>query len=161
MESQILYKWITPYYPVNAQKAGKTIEEISRNSSVLKLSYIVEDSEYKYAALHKCFEWNNHYAAEKYRLAQARDILNNLTAERIGNVSIPNPIQAFVSFKKENEYFSVINVLKSAELREYMLDAAMRELDAFYRKYASLEYLSELMGVIEKNVRRYQQYVDL
>ena len=59
MESQMIYKWTVPVYPVEAQTAGMELEKIAEKHGSLKPAYIVEESTDKNAALHKCFEWNN------------------------------------------------------------------------------------------------------
>ena len=161
MISQILYKWTTPVFAVNAQKAGATLENIIIKRSLLKPSFVVEESADKYAPLYKSFDWNDKTAAEKYRLYQAQELIKNLSAVKIGHFDQPCSIRAFIGLKQESEYVSVVKIINSSELREYLLDKAMKELEGFYRKYASLEFFSELMTGIDKAVKKYQRYVDM
>lgn len=155
MQSQMIYKWSVPVYPMDAQTAGMELERITEKRGSLKPSYVVEESRYTGAALHKCFEWNNRKAADKYRCRQAQDILRNIVAVKIGRIETPLPIRAFVNIRKDHEYVPVIHVLNTPVLRENMLNSAMRELESFRRKYIAIESLSELMASIDRSIRDY------
>ena len=161
MISQILYKWTTPIFSVNAQKAGTTLENIIIKRSLLKPSFVVEESADKYAPLYKSFDWNDKTAAEKYRSYQAQELIKNLSAVKIGHFEQSCSIRAFIDLKQESEYVSVVKIMNSSELREIVLDEAIKELEEFYCKYASLEFLSELMTGIDKTIKKYQRYVDM
>lgn len=155
MDSQMIYQWSVPVYPVDAQKAGMELEKIAKKHGSLKPSYIVEESRGAGAALHKCFEWNNRIAADKYRFRQAQDMLRNIVAVKIGQIETPLPIRAFVNIRQDHEYVPVIHVLNTPVLRENMLNSAMRELESFRRKYNAIESLSELMASIDRSIRDY------
>ena len=127
----------------------------------MKPSFIVEESADKAAALYKYFEWDDKTAAEKYRLHQAKELIKNLSAVKIGRFKQSGSIRAFIGLKQESEYVSIVKIINSSELRENVLDEAMKELEEFYRKYASLEFFSELMTGIDKAVKKYQRYVDM
>ena len=157
MTSQMVYKWVIPVYPVNAQKAGMELEKIAQKRGSLKPAYVVEESTNKKAVLHKCFEWDNDKAADKYRQRQAQDLIRNIVTVKIGKVETTGPIRAFVSFKQDNEFVSVATVINTPKFRETMLETAMKELEAFLRKYNSLEFLAELMPNIEKSIQEYKK----
>ena len=162
MQSQMLYRWTIPAYPVNAQIAGAFLENIIKKYGSLKPSYVVGESKDIKTILHRYFEWDNEKAADKYRKHQALDLICNLTAVKLtGHVEPSQPIRAFISFKQDNEFVSVANVLNTPALQENMLDMAMRELETFRQKYATLEFLSDLISDIDKNIKKYQQYVDM
>lgn len=161
MGTDMIYKWSVPVYPVSAQTAGVELEKIAEKRGSLKASYVVEESRNKNAVLHKCFEWDNQKAADKYRINQAQDMIRNIVSVKIGQIEPSKPVRAFINFKQDNEFVSIVNVINNSELLENMLDAAMKELKAFQCKYAALEFLSDLMSGIDKSIQKYQQYVDL
>ena len=61
-------------YKADAEKVSKEIESISNATP----SSILEYARNENSELHKCFEWDDTVAAEKYRLQQARNIVCNL-----------------------------------------------------------------------------------
>lgn len=157
MKTQMVYKWTIPVYPVEAQTAGIELEKITEKRGSLKAAYVVEESMDADAILHKCFEWDNEKAAEKYRQRQAQDLIRNLVTVKIGDVEPSEPVRAFISFKKDNEFVSVVNVMNSPAMRENMLESAMKELENFRRKYEALEVLAGLMEHIDRNLKKYKK----
>jgi len=152
---QMTYKWSVPVYPVDARTAGTELEKIAESRGSLKPSYVVEESRGAGAALHRCFEWNDERAADKYRIRQAQDLIRNLVAVKIGKVEAPQPVRAFISIRQDNEYVPVMQALNTPVLRERMLDSAMKELESFRVKYAAVDALSELMAGIDRSIREY------
>lgn len=157
MNTQMLYKWTVPVYPIDAQKAGAELERIAEKHGSLKPSSVVDESRQEGSILHKCFEWDDEQAAEKYRCRQAQDMIRNIVTVKIGQIDTLNPIRAFVSFRREHEYVPIQQVLNSSAMLENMLDAAMKELEAFHRKFAALDSLSELMPCIDRAVQKYKE----
>ena len=156
MDSKMIYKWTIPVYPVDAQTAGIELENIAKKRGSLKPSYVVEESADNGAVLHKCFEWDNEKAADKYRQRQAQDLIRNIVTVKIDNIEPLKPVRAFVNVRQEQEYVSVISVLHNPELRKNMLESAIKELEAFRFKYESLTTLSELMSDIDRNIQKYK-----
>ena len=157
MDSQMIYKWTVPVYPVNAQIAGMTLENIIIEHGSLRPSLVVEESRDENAALHMCFEWDNETAADKYRLSQAQDLIKNITVVKIGDMEPTTPIRAFISFRQDHEYIPVLRVLQTPALQKSMMDAAIKELEIFHKKYTALDSLSELLSVIDRSVQDYRR----
>ena len=61
-------------YKADAEKVSKEIESIQNATP----KNILEFARSENTELHKCFEWDDTKAAEKYRLQQARQIVCNL-----------------------------------------------------------------------------------
>lgn len=159
MDSQMIYKWSVPVYSVDAQIAGAELEKIAEKRGALKPAYVVEESRDEAAVLHNCFEWDDVNAADKYRRRQAQDLIRNIVAVKIGKIDTPQPVRAFVSIRQDHEYVPVFRVLHTPALRENMLNAAMKELDSFRRKYAAIDSLSGLMGDIDKIIQEYNKSI--
>lgn len=51
--------------------AAKCLDEIGRDTEITP-EQVLEKARDEQSELHKCFEWNDSIAAEKYRLQQAR-----------------------------------------------------------------------------------------
>lgn len=70
-------KWrVEGIYKADAQKVA---DEIGDNR--ISPQELLEKARDVNSELHKCFEWNDSIAAEKYRLQQARVVLVNLVYE--------------------------------------------------------------------------------
>lgn len=140
---------------VSAQVAGEECKRLAEQGR-LKPKSLVDESRPEDAPLHKCFEWNDDVAAEKWRETQAAYIIRSVevTVEQSSE-----PTRAFVVTVSDGErtYKDIGYVLRSSESREALLDAAKRELMAFMRKYKTLSELSDVMDAIEGVVGSQQQ----
>ena len=112
----------------------------------LNAQSLVDVSRDKDAPLHGMFEWDDSIAAEKYREEQAKKIIRSIvyTVE-----DKPITTRMYPSMGS-NTYQHIERVMKSDEMRKYLLKAAKAELDAFKRKYQILTELSEVFAVIDK-----------
>ena len=118
-------------YKADAQKVA---DEIGENS--ITPQEVLEKAKDENSELHKCFEWNNDLAAEKYRLQQARAIIINLVYAPKAKEEQPVrcfQITAEKSVVQENQY-------------QQLLARAKAELESFRRRY---ETLTELEAVFE------------
>lgn len=151
----MVYKWKVNKFPVSAQVAGEELQKIEQEHGYIKPDVIVEKSKPKKAPLHKCFEWDDGIAAEEYRKVQAKEIIRFITIEHEEG---EQPIRAFWSVHPEAEeeigstgrqyaYKSIGEALKQQNYKDYILSQALRELEAFERKY---KHLSELAGVMRE-----------
>lgn len=104
----------------------------------------------KSSPLHKFFEWDDNIAGEKHRLAQAAELIRVvLVVIQRDPKDKPRKVRAWVSVTKAGRgrrYYPTVEALSDAEYRQQLLTDALRELDAFRRKY---ETLSELAAVFE------------
>lgn len=161
MQSQMIYKWSIPLYPVDPQVAGRELEKISETHGCLKPAYVVEESREESAPLHGCFEWDNDRAAEKFRCGQAQDLIRNIVAVKIGALEPATPTRAFISIRQNHEYVPVMRVLQEPALQQSMMAAALKELESFRQKYSGLKSLSKLMsaidGCIDQNARTHKK----
>lgn len=140
----MVYQWkVSGIIPVDAQVAGEELDRIYQENGKLEPSKIVEESRLETAPLHKCFEWNDEVAAEKYRENQAQTIIRMITTVVETDNKKPVEVRAFVS--TENDYEPITVVLNSEDKKMALLDDAKRELKMFINKY---ETLSELCGII-------------
>ena len=142
----MIYQWKLPgVIPVAAQAAGEELERIYEKHNGLSAKNIVDESRDEQAPLHPCFEWNDAAAAEKYREVQAQNIIRSIIAVREkGNE--PLEVRAFVHVQESYRPISV--VVNSEDQMGELLRAALSELNAFKRKYASLSSLQPVFEAI-------------
>lgn len=145
------YMWSIPIYKTDASVAGKVMEELEKTVGLTTKS-LVEASRPEDAPLHKEFEWNDSIAGEKYREIQAGKMITNLKV--VTKVDETKKTRGFVSLEygvgKPGVFESTEKVLSVVEKKNRLLTLAIRDLQAFRRKYISLSELGELFEVMDK-----------
>lgn len=101
--------------------------------------------------LHKCFEWDNNAAAEKYRLHQARMITSNLvfrkeSAEEENDQ--PVLVRVFNKTEATGGYKPPERVFTQMDEYEKLLKRATAELRQFKVKYSMLKELDYILTLI-------------
>ena len=130
---------IQGYYKADAQKIA---EEIGFGE--FTPMEVLEKAKDETTELHKCFEWNDSIAAEKYRLEQAKNIIRMLVYEK------ETKEQAVVRYYAKTETKHVYKPTKQFLVQEDeyqgLLRRALAELESFKNKYHTL---TELEGIFE------------
>ena len=126
--------------------AQRVADEIGENSitpeQVLEKARNDENSE-----LHKCFEWNDGIAAEKYRLIQARKIIINLSY--VPKEKTDEPVRCFQITREKSVYMPTKQFLVNNDEYQDLLKRAKVELESFKRRYATLSELEKVFEAIE------------
>jgi hypothetical protein len=157
----MIYSWKVPVYSVDAQIAGETIEDIKNKSGkdFIEPEDLLENSRDKNAPLHSCFEWDDGKAAEKYRLSQARSIIQNITVTITGNSEkTPQTVRAFVNVSAGNEKGKFVNIntaMTNEKYNKQVLANALSELVVFKAKYSGLCELEKLFSEIDALKKNY------
>ena len=139
------YSWSLDLYHVDANAVGAELEEIQETNELTPES-VVEYAKDRRTTLNGLFEWNNEVAGHKWRLQQARKILNNITVEIVGKNNEKKPIRAFVkTTTKKEEYRNIESVVSDAEQYSLLLNMAYRELNQTKNKYQTLTEIQELL----------------
>lgn len=125
--------------------AQKVYEEIGDNE--ISAEELLDRARNENTELHKCFEWDNNKAAEKYRLQQARQVLNSLVF--IPVETSEQPVRVF-SYTTETKYKPTIQMVRNMDEYTLLLAQAKRELDAFKIKYKTLKELKGVFDAIEE-----------
>lgn len=141
-----MFKWVHNM-GVDANIAGKELETIESTHGCLTPQNVLESSRAEDAPLHKCFEWDDSIAAEKYRLRQAGSIIRNIVVvnEAKGEAK---QIRAFVNVEpkcrsKCGVFVNVRKAMEEEESRETVLQNAKLELAAFKSKYITFATFDE------------------
>ena len=133
---------IQGYYKADAQKVA---EEIGFGK--FTPMEVLEKAKDETTELHKCFEWNDSIAAEKYRLEQAKNIIRMLVYEK------ETKEQAVVRYYAKTETKHVYQPTKQFLVQEDeyqgLLRRALAELETFKKKYHTLTELEGIFEVME------------
>ena len=117
--------------------------------ALLKAEDVVKFAKNRRTALHSAFEWDDGKAAHEYRLITARRLI--VEVEIIPWEGNSKPIQVNVSLIRDRQlpgggYRDIVAVLSDKEMREELLEQALRDFLYWQNKY---EHLKELAPIIE------------
>lgn len=127
--------------------ANKVYHEIKSMGEEVTPNMILDKAKDPGTELHKCFEWDNTVAAEKWRLHQAR----NITVQLVILQKEPEkpPIRIFSKSETTSAYKETVKIVQNNDEYKKLLSMAYAELKEFKRKYASLKELDYILSLID------------
>lgn len=130
----------------DAQKVADEILAIGKSATTAQILDKARDEK---TELHKCFDWNDAEAAEKWRMQQARHIVCNLVIKE--KTDAPKP-EVRVFFKTDNEsgYKPTVLIMQDKDEYQKLLARALAELNSFRAKYKSLTELDGVFDAIDQ-----------
>ena len=144
--------WKTGFGSLFKADAQLVAEEIMGIGQTATPKQIVEVAKNEDTELHKCFDWDNDVAAEKWRLEQARQVVRTLVIKREdpkeGEEHKPE-IRFFHQTDNREGYKSVEFIVRNDDEYKKLLDQAYAELRAFKAKYHNLSELQEILDLID------------
>jgi len=147
----------SPFDPKDAQKVGEYLERYFPNSN-FKPEQIVEIARPPTSPIHKYFDWDDETAAKKYRLQQARRIVNALYIS-IENVETRAFESVYLKAIDETSYMNSETIFNSKDLWLQVVDAAKRELLYWEAKYSLYkQQLPEIFQAIERLKEREKKH---
>ena len=152
------YKYVGRTWNVSAQKVGEELELIERQNGEITPQAVVDKARPEDSVMHKCFEWDDETAAEKYRLSQARSLIRCIVViPDKEDEKINTPVRMFVNQNPINNgqkapasYINVRTAFDNPETRSVVLANARYELSVFRSKYSQLKELEKLFIEIDK-----------
>lgn len=127
----------------------KCAEEIMSIGGEVTPEQVLEKGRDKDSELHKCFEWDDSIAAEKYRLNQAGTVLRLLVIKEEEKPEDRPEVRFFHKTKDDEGYKPVHIIVKKEDEYAALLERAWAELRAFKAKYACLQELQEIFELID------------
>jgi hypothetical protein len=126
-------------------------DEISSIGESATPNEILDKARDENTELHKCFEWNDGIAAERWRLHQARQVVCCLVVKETDDSEANSKpaVRMFYKTNSEDGYKPTSFIVQNKSEYERLLQMAFSELKAFQTKYAVLSELEELFGVID------------
>ena len=142
----IIATWkLNGYFKADPQKVA---EEIIALGDEVSPDQLVEAARDEATELHKCFDWDDQIAAEKWRKQQARQILCYLVIKEEEPAEESVPVRVF--YKNDSGgYKQSALIFKNDDEYQKLLQAAYAELRAFKKKYSRLQELSEILALID------------
>lgn len=130
--------------------AQKCYDECQTLSEITPES-VLNKARGKKTELHKCFEWDDTVAGEKYRLIQARQIIQHfviVTPEE--EDTEPVKVRSYQVTTQKNVYEPTRVIMQKPDEYKALLKRAKAELESFKQRYKTLTELEELFEVIDE-----------
>lgn len=137
------------------KKQQAELRSLEKRDGTLSPQRVVEFARNKRTELHKRFDWDDTKAAEKWRLYQARAIIQvvvNVIDTRKG----PIESRAYVSLDRDrgkNGYRTIVSVLDDPELRAELLEQAKNEAHLWSVRYKELTELARIHDAIKQETK--------
>lgn len=146
-----MYKWkVNGIWKQDANVVGKELEVLAKNDN-LNPESVLDLARDENSPLHSLFEWDDRIAAEKYRLGQARRIIQQIVIVNDHPNAETREIRAFVTESKNDGHYQLITTaIEDPDKYEVLLMRARFELKLFRDKYYSLVEFKELFAEIDK-----------
>ena len=144
------YEWKTKgLYKADADVVGKIFEDLE-NTVGLTAENVVEVSRDESSPIHNEFEWDNDVAAESWRKRQAQNMIGNLSIV-LTETEVDSDVKSVRAFyaTELHQYESIQAIFSDNEKKDDLLQKAIRELQAFKKKYALLSKLSVVFDAID------------
>ena len=147
----IIAEWKMPLYKADAQKVAEEIAAIGETATPAQ---IVEKARDEASELHKCFDWDDTVAADKWRLQQARQVVTLLVVTIKNDEPEAEPVRLRV-FERSGEtydagYKQTFLIVQDKDEYKALLRRAKSELEAFKRKYKALVELEKVFEAIDE-----------
>lgn len=138
-----------------AQKYGEYLEKLSiANKKKLTPSLVVHHARSEDSPIHNYFDWDNTKAAARWRLHQARNLLNGIqVVVEYENQEITT--HAFFNVTEGNgevkhQYVSVEVVAENQDYKDQVIQRALSEVKSWQARYSQYKELGHIFGAIEK-----------
>lgn len=142
-----MVEWkIKGLYKADAETVYKEITALGESFSPAD---IVEAARNESSELHKCFEWDDSIAAEKYREHQARMVIAQLVVRTETTDNTPVSVRVISSANAMNSYMPTKMLIRSESEYADLLERAKRELRAFQQKYITVVELQDIFAMID------------
>ena len=147
-------KWLDEFKAMYKGIDAQTVaDEITSIGDAVSPQEIVEKARDEMTELHKCFEWDDEIAAEKYRVYEARQLVRHLVIEEPepeeGEKEKP-PVRYFLQTVNGTGYKPTETIYRNRDEYMDLLETAKAELKAFQRKYSRLKELNDVFEAINK-----------
>lgn len=153
-----------PKPAVDPNAFGRVKERIEKRDGITTPRAIVEEARNPRSQIHAGFEWRDNKAAERYRIAQAVNLLGKLQVVRVRTqpgITISSKAVFRVNVERERGgYLGVDRILGDRDLRKQVIGSAKRELQSFVSKYAEVLAMGRFISRLEEVINEMNDEID-
>lgn len=157
-----------PTYGITAETAHEALESIrAKNGGDLTDVSVLEEAKSKDHVLHRFFDWDDSSAAQRYRLAQASNLIRSVKVTYVDRPDRPSvTVYSLETAGHRSEeldlndrtvYRTTEELMSDPESREILISRALSQMQAYCAKYRSLSELSELFEVLDDLMEKFGQ----
>ena len=137
------------------QKVGNAIEKIRKRDGSVTTAAVVKAARPKNSPLHKCFQWDDSIAAEKYRQYQAGAIIRHLQVRHEDAPKTPTRAYEHVSVTEDDgtekrAYQDIETIMSDPISRDELLARAICEAISFRKRYRTLSELAKVFAAMDE-----------
>lgn len=133
------------FFKANAQKVYDEIRDLGDSVTPTDILECARDED---TELHKCFEWDDTIAAEKYREHQAKMVMRLLVIKEVEPCDDRPEIRVLHVTERGQGYKPIELIVQREDEYKALLARAYAELKAFKAKYSMLKELDEIFELI-------------
>lgn len=151
----------SPFGKKQAQVYGECLDRITEKyNGTLKPEFVVEEAKSNNSPLHNYFDWDSKSASQKWRLFQARNLINHIVVI-VKYDNKKSEQKAFFSINKNPDeeeknkvYVTFERALSEPDLRKQVLKQAIAEAIYWEDKYKEYQELDKVFRAIEITRKR-------
>ena len=128
----------------------KTVLKV-KNEKGLTAEAVVDEARNKSSPLHSMFDWNDTEAAEKWRIQQARVLINQIKVEinekeyfAFENLTLE------INESSNREYRTMVEIMSDKDMCQQMINKAYEQLLYWKAKYGIYTEFKEVLKAIQK-----------
>lgn len=140
-------------FPVAASVAAEELKSIKRRDGILKPQNVVDHARDPGSPLHKCFEWEDTVAANRFRLHQARCLMHSIYTVKYeeGKAEPDAPFVFNVQTEEEGRtYRTAAEIMDDEPATDYLFDVARQTIKGWRKRYAHIQKLANIHAEIDK-----------
>ena len=141
-------------WKITGQITKEVIDEIVevKEKYGLTAEALLEKAKNEKSSLHNKFEWDNTIAGHRYRLQQARELINDVKV-----IIIKREVNAFENLNikpgetiPQRQYVTVQEIKENNDLKEQILKRAKNQIKYWRDMYALYEEFNPIFNVIDE-----------
>ncbi len=138
-----------------AQKYGVRIKVLEEKNGGVTPEIVLDDARKKTSPLHDYFEWNDHKAADLYRIDQSRYLIRsiNVVIIRDGQEEMTRAFHPVIVREEKQDkgkkYLSAQVVFSDTDYRRQTIEDALKELGGWRKRYQQYSELSSIFQSID------------
>lgn len=162
-KTQTVMKKKTKFKEVHISKLYRLeLEKIEKKyNGMISPQIVVEEAKDEKNPLHKWFNWDDSVAGEKWRLHQARLLINSIRVKidfDKGTSTYRKYLNVFINNSESKDpqryYVNTKTVLKNENLKQQILIKAMKEIEYWEKTYKEYNELNEIFNSIKRTKNR-------
>ena len=147
------YSWREGWTPkLSADIVGKVVSDIEAKKGTVTKEALLDASRSSKSPTHSLFEWDDHKAAESYRLSVASRVITQLQIEVIKEESedkLMVPAFINVNSERDSKYLNIVDALSNEESKELIIERLRREVKAFVERN---KHIDELVMILQEGI---------